>query len=401
MILKAVSTCSEFIKVQPAATPRPPESWVVVETPARIDVAGGWTDTPPVCYDYGGTVVNMALLVDGKRPLGAMAKRLPHQFQLVFEIRGERPSSDGSGRTTSSAPLVCQTLADLDDYNSPSAPAALLKCCVLCSGITSISPGAASLDEQLRIMGGGLHLISWSTLPQGSGLGSSSILAGVAIKAVVTAFGRDMDDSSILHAVQNVEQMLTTGGGWQDQVGGLLGGVKITRSAAQLPLHLVPEVVPVSPDFVKALSDHMVLVFTGRPRLAKHLLQNVIRQWFSRLPEICSNVRDLVANAEAAAEAMRTGDLTGLGACLNAYWAQKKVMAPGSEPRVVTEWRESLAEGLLGFSLAGAGGGGFAMLLTKEPRAHDWVRQTLASCPGMEGAYVSEAAVDFKGMIVH
>jgi len=377
------------------------ERWVVAETPARIDIAGGWTDTPPVCYDYGGAVVNMALLVDGQRPLGAMARCLPNRWELVFEIRSARPGSDGSGEGALQAPVVCHTLRDLEDHNSPSAPAALLKCCFLCGGFADLAQRSASLEEQLRRSGGGLHLISWSTLPQGSGLGSSSILAGAAIKAIFTAYGRDIDDLSIIHAVQNVEQMLTTGGGWQDQVGGLLGGVKLTRSAARLPLRVVPEVVPVSPEFMTAVADHMVLVFTGRPRLAKHLLQNVIRQWFSRMPEICSNVRNLVANAEAAAEAMRSGDLPGLGACLNAYWAQKKIMAPGSEPRSVTEWRESLSEGLLGFTLAGAGGGGFAMLLTKTPRAHDWVRQTLADCPGMEGAYVSEATADQEGMVLH
>eukprot|EP00965_Chrysotila_dentata_P036780 1223934-Pleurochrysis_carterae.AAC.3 len=33
-----------------------------------------------------------------------------------------------------------------------------------------------------------------------------------------------------------VEQMLTTGGGWQDQVGGIVPGIKRCSSAAKLPL---------------------------------------------------------------------------------------------------------------------------------------------------------------------
>lgn len=28
----------------------------VVKSPARIDLAGGWSDTPPICYDIGGAV---------------------------------------------------------------------------------------------------------------------------------------------------------------------------------------------------------------------------------------------------------------------------------------------------------------------------------------------------------
>lgn len=398
LILLAVATCSEFIAIAPAPDPRPPGDWVVVEAPARIDLAGGWTDTPPVCYDHGGTVVNLALLVDGERPIGAKAQRLAGRWELIFETRSGRPGSGSEASTSDAPPVVCRSLADLEDYNSPSAPAALLKCCVLCCGIVSVA--ARNLAEQLQAAGGGLHLVSWSCLPQGSGLGSSSILAAAVMKAILVAFGLDMDDESLIHAVQNVEQMLTTGGGWQDQVGAILGGAKITRSAPQLPLHVVPEVLPLGPEFAREISSRLVLVFTGRPRLAKHLLQNVIRQWFSRMPEICGNVRGLVANAEAAAEAIRAGDLAGLGACLSAYWEQKKVMAPGCEPRAVAELRERLAPGLLGFSLAGAGGGGFAALLTREPGAHGWVREALKSCPGMEAAYVCEAAADFGGLTV-
>mmetsp|Transcript_125937 Transcript_125937/g.403190 ORF Transcript_125937/g.403190 Transcript_125937/m.403190 type:complete len:1125 (-) Transcript_125937:64-3438(-) len=400
LILMGVATCSEFISIVPSQQPRPPGQWVVVEAPARIDLAGGWTDTPPVCYEHGGCVVNLALFVDGKRPIGAKARRLPDVTTLVFETWKEGPQGAADFGAEGSASIVCRSLADLDDHNSPGAAAALLKCCVLCCGIVSIAAGAPPLEEQLRLAGGGLHVASWSTLPQGSGLGSSSILAGVVMKAILMAFGLDMDEVSLIHAVQNVEQMLTTGGGWQDQVGALIGGAKITRSAARLPLHVVPERLPLEEGFAKELASRLVLVFTGRPRLAKHLLQNVIRQWFSRMPEICETVRGLVANAEDAAKALTNRDLSRLGTCMSTYWRQKKVMAPGSEPTSVAALRERLEPGILGFSLAGAGGGGFAMVLTREPEAHGWVREVVEGCPGMESAYVSRVCIDFEGMTV-
>jgi galactokinase/mevalonate kinase-like predicted kinase len=40
--------------------------WFVAECPARIDLSGGWTDTPPIAYEKGGLVVNAALLINGK-----------------------------------------------------------------------------------------------------------------------------------------------------------------------------------------------------------------------------------------------------------------------------------------------------------------------------------------------
>lgn len=39
------------------------DMWVICETAARIDLSGGWSDTPPICYEQGGAVVNLALKI--------------------------------------------------------------------------------------------------------------------------------------------------------------------------------------------------------------------------------------------------------------------------------------------------------------------------------------------------
>ena len=67
--------------------------------------------------------------------------------------------------------------------------------------------------------------------------------------------------------------MLTTGGGWQDQVGGLVGGVKVGHSAASLPLTVDIKELNISDDTLKCLNEHLLLVYTGKTRLAKNMLQ--------------------------------------------------------------------------------------------------------------------------------
>jgi fucokinase len=42
------------------------DTWVTATSPARIDLAGGWTDTPPICCQLGGRVAGIAVNVDGK-----------------------------------------------------------------------------------------------------------------------------------------------------------------------------------------------------------------------------------------------------------------------------------------------------------------------------------------------
>lgn len=82
--------------------------------------------------------------------------------------------------------------------------------------------------------------------------------------------------------------MLTTGGGWQDQIGGLVPGVKIGISEGKLPVKIETKIIKVSPTTIKALNERMVLVFTGRPRLARNLLQVRIH------PSLSLSCQDLV-----------------------------------------------------------------------------------------------------------
>jgi hypothetical protein len=37
-------------------------------SPVRLDLAGGWTDTPPYCIQHGGRVVNLAVNLNGQPP---------------------------------------------------------------------------------------------------------------------------------------------------------------------------------------------------------------------------------------------------------------------------------------------------------------------------------------------
>ncbi len=40
--------------------------WKRFDAAVRMDIAGGWSDTPPITYENGGAVLNMAVMVDGK-----------------------------------------------------------------------------------------------------------------------------------------------------------------------------------------------------------------------------------------------------------------------------------------------------------------------------------------------
>lgn len=158
---------------------------------------------------------------------------------------------------------------------------ALLKAC-FCFLDTVTLQSNETLSEQLnRKYQAGFELHTWSIAPQGSGLGTSSILAGVILAALLRVTDRTASMGSLIHAVLIIEQMLTTGGGWQDNVGGLLPGFKITRSQASLPLKVEVETLKLPQATIDAVTQRLICVYSGKPRLAKNLLQVTKSHWYS------------------------------------------------------------------------------------------------------------------------
>jgi fucokinase len=358
------------------------EQWVHATAPARIDLGGGWSDTPPVCFEFGSAVTGIAVLVDGIKPLSCRCRVVKGSTGII--LRTEHRDGQASDKLSATESKL-SSLQALQDYNVPTADCALLKCALVCLGMVSLHD-LNTADEELQPFINrfcqsesdvGLEVISTSLLPHGSGMGTSSILGGCVLASIGRAVGMDLcgDDQCcgpLIDAVLQLEQLLSTGGGFQDQVNGLVAGYKHeTCNPLEFPLKVVVKRLPVAADVTTTLNDNLILLFTGKTRLAKNILQNVLRRWATRTNEITATVASLVKNANDCQDALLTGNINLLGECLSHYWSLKKTMAghgSGVEPpfvnRVISVLRQ---QGLIrGASLCGAGGGGFMVLLKQD-----------------------------------
>ena len=354
------------------------DTWVMAMAPARIDLAGAWSDTPPVCYEFGGSVVGMAVLVDDHKPLSCRCRIRTNASGIL--LRTEHRDSV-TGRLSSYVETELTKMSQMMDCRNPMSDCALIKCALLTLGMVSLENAGSEIDLQPYInlfcrsndKNVRLEIISTSLLPQGSGLGTSSILGGCILAAITKCIGRqDPDTDYLFHAVLMLEQLLTSGGGYQDQVHGIVQGIKVVRSAAsRLPLDMSVESIPISSKALRQLERRLILGFTGKTRLAKNILQNVLRRWARRTPEIVCTVRSLIEHSEAAQKALELEDLDSLGRILYQNWQLKIAMAgrdSGVEPAAVKVLLEELMKlnAIVGGCLCGAGGGGFMALLTSE-----------------------------------
>lgn len=391
LIRQAVMTANENFQLGLCEAPEIGK-WVTAECPARIDVSGGWSDTPPITYEHGGAVTMIALKINDKKPIGSKARRI-REPKIVIVLCGYNQDD-----TT----VVCEELSHLENYYQPHSPGALPKAAIVCADIINLDSDLSLREQLQQNYGGGFEIHTWSNLPQGSGMGTSSILAGAVMAALLRASGKTCDRKGLVHAVLYLEQLLTTGGGWQDQVGGIMGGIRIGLSDPKLPISIDSIDLKPSDDVIKAISDRIILIYTGKTRLARNVLQEVVRNWYARNPKIVETEDNLVELAQQCANVFIDGptDFEKLGICLNRYWELKKVMAPGCETEVIASLMNILRPHVYGMCMAGAGGGGFMYAIAKDNIQRDMIKEVLQNAKGAEGSVVYDACVDTEGLEV-
>ena len=67
-------------------------------SPVRIDLAGGWSDTPPICYEMSGAVLNVAVTVDSKHPIRCASRFINSGSSLrLVTVRDLQDSATDAG----------------------------------------------------------------------------------------------------------------------------------------------------------------------------------------------------------------------------------------------------------------------------------------------------------------
>jgi galactokinase/mevalonate kinase-like predicted kinase len=362
-----------------------PDQTVKAEAPIRVDFAGAWSDTPPYTLEHGGINLNVALRLDGELPLRAWVRPLPqpHLRLRALDLGAE---------------VTLTRTAEALRYTDPRDPFALHKASLALLRI--LTPDGGPLAQQLEQFGGGLEITTESAVPKGSGLGTSSILGGVLLAALAKAMGVEWDGAALFEPVLALEQRLTTGGGWQDQIGGLVGGWKVTTT--EPGLRQVPHVERLElPEAIqRALEERVILYYSGYTRLAKNILRTIVSQYLSRTASTLGVLHGIRPHTERMAERLLAGDLETVGALMDASTEFVAVIDPHSYPPHIARIVEAVRPHLSGAKPTGAGGGGFLLLLAKSGQDRREAEAILAGMNLPDGARPYPLQVDTGGLRV-
>lgn len=356
-------------------------------SPVRIDLAGGWTDTPPYSLMEGGNVVNIAIELNGQPPLQVYVKP-SKEYKIILR-------SIDLG-----AMEVVTTYEELYTFNKVGSPFSIPKAALVLAGFhpNFNTEHFATLEEQLKNFGTGIEVTLLSAIPAGSGLGTSSILAATVLGAVNDFCGLNWDKQEIGSRTLILEQLLTTGGGWQDQYGGVLQGVKMLQTSAgwnQEPL------VRWLPDYLFTSSEYRkchLLYYTGITRTAKGILAEIVRGMFLNSSRHLELLREMKLHATDMYDAILRNNFEEAGRLVRKTWKQNQLLDEGTNPPAVQSLTRQIDDLCLGYKLPGAGGGGYLYMVAKDPEAAARIQKILNENRPNDRARFVDMTLSKKGL---
>jgi len=306
-----------------------PPSRFLASAPARVDLAGGWTDVPPYTTEVGGSVCNIAI------DMRALA-------------------------TVTTSP--------------PAAPP------------TDPLPRAACH----RAGEPAVHISLESAIPIGSGLGGSSA-AGVALAAALAAHGgRTLTAQELAELSRSTEaDTMGLAGGCQDHFAAAFGGALLLECRETTSVLPVTMSEACTVEFERCAT----IAYTGASRMSSTTITAVLDAWRDREMQTCNALQVMAALAPLMAAALSAGDIEELGRLLTRQWeAQRSLHHTITTPAIDQIVIETSKAGALGTKALGASGGGCVLVIARGDRV-EAVRQALARRASILPLRVSRSGV--------
>lgn len=310
--------------------------------PLRLGLAGGGTDVSPYCDTHGGYVLNATI----DRYAYAVIKTLNEPL-----VRFVATDQQTEKVKTVSEPLLLNGKLDLHK---------------------------AVYNHMIQHFNGGqpipLELSTFCDAPAGSGLGSSSTLVVVMIRAFAELLNLPLDDYTIAHLAFKIERVdCGLQGGRQDQYSATFGGFNFMEFYADERAVINP--LRIKNWIICELEASLVLFYTGVSRESAKIIADQSSNVKAGLVDAIDAMHGIKREALVMKECLLKGDFGGIVESMHQGWESKKRSAKTvSNPHIENIYNAAINAGALAGKVSGAGGGGFMMFFVPPEKRMDVVR---------------------------
>lgn len=310
--------------------------------PLRLGLAGGGTDVSPYCDIHGGYVLNATIGRYAYAVIKTLDKpviRLVATDQQTVEVKAV------------SEPLVFDGKLDLHK---------------------------AVYNHMIKHYNDGkfipLELSTFCDAPAGSGLGSSSTLVVVMIRAFAELLNLPLDDYTIARLAFKIERVdCGLQGGRQDQYSATFGGFNFMEFYGDERAVINP--LRIKNWIICELEASLVLFYTGVSRESAKIVADQSSNVKAGLVDAMDAMHGIKHEALVMKECLLRGDFAGIVDSMRQGWDNKKRSAKTvSNPLIEEIYNAAIAAGALAGKVSGAGGGGFMMFFVPPEQRMDVVR---------------------------
>lgn len=315
---------------------------VRARAPLRLGLAGGGTDVSPYCDTHGGYVLN------------ATIDR--YAYAVIKTLEGRSVRFVATDQQSESVESVDETL--------------------LLNGKLDLHK--AVYNYIMHQYNGGefipLELSTFCDAPVGSGLGSSSTLVVVMIRAFAELLNLPMDDYAIAQLAYRLERIeCGLQGGRQDQYSATFGGFNFMEFYADERAIINP--LRVKNWIICELEASLILFFTGVSRESARIIADQSSNVQAGSAAAIEAMHGLKQEALGMKECLLRGDFGGLVDSMRQGWINKKRSAKSvSNAHIDQIYAAAMSAGALAGKVSGAGGGGFMLFFVPTERRMDVIR---------------------------
>jgi len=197
-----------------------------------------------------------------------------------------------------------------------------------------------------------------------------------------------------------LEQLLTTGGGWQDQFGGILEGIKLLET---IPGKIQNPQIKWYPDslFTDPVNKNRILLYyTGITRVAKNILAEIVRGMFLNSSTHLALLEELKQHAVNTSETISAKDFDGLAKNVLRSWHLNQSIDHGTNTPEIQKLINRITPWVLGYKLLGAGGGGFMLIFAQDEKSAGNIIRELTTNPINKNARFVDFSLSATGLQV-
>lgn len=294
---------------------------IISRTPFRISFFGGGTDYPAWYRENGGAVLATSI----NKYCYITARYLPPFFDYNFRIRYTTQESTKT----------------IEEIKHP------------------------SVRESLKFLDikKGVEIQHNADLPAMSGLGSSSSFTVGLLNSLFAVRGQMITKRQLaLKAIQIEQNLIKENVGSQDQTTAAFGGFNKIEFGGPQEISVKPIIMSI--DKLSFLQEHLMLFFTGFPRISSEIAGEHIKV----IPDKKKEMKIMVELVDEAISVLNAGidNMCHFGELLHEQWQLKRTMTKLISNSALDEiYQAGIDGGAIGGKLLGAGGGGFMLFFVK------------------------------------